>query len=102
MARPGWKSVTFLQECFIEHLPRATAHARCQWDAASCPCSRTASLHVKASKPFASTWTHFSFFQKPSWGRKPENSGTCPGRESLALLGLGPHGAPFPPESHQG
>lgn len=61
VARPGWKSVTFFQDCFIEPLLWARASAK-----GFSPLPRTASLHVKASKLFASTWTHFSFSPKPS------------------------------------
>lgn len=38
MARRGWKSVTFFQDCFIEPLLWARASARREWDAASRPC----------------------------------------------------------------
>lgn len=38
VARPGWKSVTFFQDCFIEPLLWARASARREWDAASRPC----------------------------------------------------------------
>lgn len=38
VARPGWKSVTFFQDCFIEPLRWARASARREWDAASRPC----------------------------------------------------------------